>query len=282
HMPDLQAAALTPGGPIFQNPSLKNVAPRAGFAWNITGDGKTVVHGGGGYFFEPILSNVYRAYGNRTPPYYNSINPSNPTFPTPPTTGGASLLRLDLLQYTLKNPYRVQYNVSVQRERPGRTVATVGYIGARGFNQIRNVEYNEAVPTIQADGSYFWPVGSTRRNPNFGSMRLRITDGESWYNGFVAGASRRFANGLMLQASYTLGKSMDLGSQAVGSGDFDNSFQPAYSFDPLSNKGLSDFDVRHNFVVNSSWELPFGSGLTGLKGGLVRGWQISGIYNIRS
>jgi hypothetical protein len=135
---------------------------------------------------------------------------------------------------------------------------------------------------VQADGSYFWPVGSTRRNANFGSMRLRLTDGESWYNGFVAGLSRRFNQGLMLQASYTLGKSEDLGSQAVGSGDFDNSFQPAYSFDPLSNKGLSDFDVRHNFVFNSTWELPFGEGMSGVKGGLVRGWQLSTILTIRS
>ena len=107
-MPDLQAAAVTEGGPIFKNPSLKNVAPRAGFAWNLTGDGKNVLHGGAGYFFEPILSNVYRAYGNRTPPYYNIINPSNPTFPHPPTTGASPLLRLDLLQDDLANPYRLQ------------------------------------------------------------------------------------------------------------------------------------------------------------------------------
>ena len=103
-MPDLQAASVTTGGPIFQNPSLTNVAPRIGFAWDVTGDGKNVIHGGGGYFFEPILSNVYRAYGNRTPPYYNSINPANPTFPNPPITGATSLLRLDLVQYHLDEP----------------------------------------------------------------------------------------------------------------------------------------------------------------------------------
>lgn len=282
HMPDLQAAAVTAGGPIFQNPSLKNVAPRVGVAWDMTGDGKSVLHGGVGYFFEPILGNVYRAYGNRTPPYYNSINPSSPTFPNPPTVGGTALLRLDLLQYDLKNPYRVQYNATFQRELPGRTVVTAGFVGSRGYNQIRNLEYNEAIPIVQADGSYFWPVGSTRRNPNFGSMRVRTTDGLSWYKGLVLGGTRRFSEGLSMQASYTLGKSQDLGSQAVGSGDFDNSFQPAYSFDRFSNKGLSDFDIRHNFVYNATWELPFGRSATGLARGLAYGWQLSGILTLRS
>jgi carboxypeptidase family protein len=281
-MPDLQAARTVAGGPMFRNPSLKNVAPRAGVAWNITGDGRNVLHGGAGYFFEPILSNIYRAYGNRTPPFYNLINPASPTFPNPPASGTSSLLRLDLVQYNLKNPYRVQYNATYQRELPGRTVVTVGFIGSRGYNQIRNVEYNQAIAQVLADGSLFFPVGGTRRNPNFGSMRLRITDGLSWYTGLVVGGTRRFSQGLSMQASYTLGRSEDLGSQAVGSGDFDNSFQPAYAFDRMGNKGLSDFDIRHNFVYNSTWELPFAKSLTGLARGVAYGWQLSGILTVRS
>src|SRR5439155_20958601 len=177
-----------------------------------------------------ILTNVSRAYGNRTSPFYNLINPANPTFPTPPTSGTSSLLRLDLVDYNLKSPYRVQYNATYQRELPARTIVTAGFIGARGYNQIRNVEYNQSIPIVQADGSYFFP-SATRRNPNFGSMRLRTTDGLSWYKGLIVGASRRFTAGLALQGSYTLGKSEDLGSQAVGSADFDNSFQPRYAFD---------------------------------------------------
>ena len=281
-LPDLQAKDTVAGGPIFKNPSFTNVAPRAGFAWDITGDGKNALHGGAGLFFEPILSNVYRAYGNRTPPYYNLINPANPTFPTPPSSGSSSLLRLDLVDYNIKNPYRVQYNATYQRELPGRTVVTAGFVGSRGYRQIRNVEYNQAIPQVQADGRYFFPVGSTRRNPNFGSMRLRISDGLSWYKGLIAGASRRFSAGLAMQASYTLGKSEDLGSQSIGSGDFDNSFQPRYAFDPMDNKGLSDFDIRHNFVFNSTWEIPVGHSLGGAAKALAAGWQLAGILTMRS
>jgi carboxypeptidase family protein len=284
-MPDLQAANTTQGGPIFRNPSLKNVAPRGGFAWNIGGDGRNVVRGGAGLFFEPILSNIYRAYGNRTPPFYNLINPRNPSFPAPPTSGSSSLLRLDLVQSDLKSPYRAQYNLQFQRELPGRTIATVGYIGSRGYSQIRNVEYNQAIP-IGTDGAGrpIFTATSTpvRRNANFGSMRLRITDGKSWYNGLVVGANRRFSAGISMQASYTLGKSEDLGSQAVGSGDFDNSFQPAYWQIPGLNKGPSDFDIRHNFVFNSTWELPFGKSKRGIARALAYGWQVSNIVTLRS
>jgi outer membrane receptor protein involved in Fe transport len=281
-MPDLQGASTVPGGPIFKNPSLTNVAPRTGFAWDVTGDGKNALHGGVGMFFEPILSNVYRAYGNRTPPYYNLINPANPTFPTPPTTGTSSLLRLDLVDYTIKNPYRVQFNLTYQRELPGRTIVTTGFVGSRGYNQIRNVEYNQAVPQILADGSYLFPAGGARRNPHFGSMRLRTSDGLSWYKGLIVGASRRFNAGVAVQASYTLGKSEDLGSQAVGSADFDNSYQPRYAFDPMDNKGLSDFDIRHNFAFNATWEIPVGGSLTGAARAIARGWQLSSILTLRS
>jgi hypothetical protein len=103
----------------------------------------------------------------------------------------------------------------------------------------------------------------------------------SWYKGLIAGASRRFSGGLALQAAYTFGKSEDLGSQAVGSADFDNSFQPRYAFDPMDNKGLSDFDIRHNFSFNATWEIPTGS-LTGVAHAIAGGWQLSSIVALRS
>ncbi|MEO6213693.1 MAG: TonB-dependent receptor [Vicinamibacterales bacterium] len=282
-MPDLYANTTTTGQPLFKNPSLKNIAPRLGFNWNLGGKGTNVIQGGGGLFFEPILSNVYRAYGNRTPPYYATINPRNPPFPDPtPAGAGTPRLRLDLVEYNLKNPFRVQYNATYQRELMAQTVLTVGYLGARGYHQIRNIEWNQAVPQVLADGRYFFPPTLVRRNPAFESMRLRITDGQSWYNGLIVGASRRFSKGLAMQASYTLGKSEDLGSQAIGSGDFDNGFQPAYGHDPESNKGLSDYDVRHNFVFNYTWELPGVRGGARLLDVLTGGWQLAGIVTMRS
>jgi hypothetical protein len=155
-------------------------------------------------------------------------------------------------------------------------------VGSRGYNQIRNIEANQAVPEILADGRYFFPPNPVRRNPSFESMRLRTTDGTSTYNGMVLGLSKRFRHGLQFQASYTLGKAMDDGSQAVGSSDFSNSFQPRYGPDPADNYGPSDFDIRHNFVFSYSYELPLAAGTDGLMGVLARGWQFSGIVTMYS
>ncbi len=276
-------------GQIFVNPSLKNFAPRVGFAWDVTGDGKNAVHGGAGYFFEPILGNVYRTTGNRNPPNYQLFNPSPANFPNPFSTVGGSqpLLRLDLFDYEPKNPYRIQYNVTFQRQLAANTAVTVGFVGSRGYSQIRNLEWNQAIGK-NADGSVctvaancFFAAGTPRRNPTFGSVRLRHTDGKSWYKGFIASANRRFSGGLALQASYTLGDSIDQGSQAVGSGDFTNGFQARYPDIPEDNQGLSDFNVRNNFVFNYSWELPFAKDAGGVAGILAYGWQLSGIVTLR-
>ncbi|MGH9196758.1 MAG: TonB-dependent receptor domain-containing protein, partial [Acidimicrobiia bacterium] len=282
---DLSAAATTVGYPLFENPSLKNFAPRIGFAWDVFGDGRTALRGGAGAFYEPILGNFYRAYGNRTPPFFELANASFPNVLFPNALDNRLQpvqQRLDLLQFQMENPYRLQYNLSVEREVLPQTVVTFGYIGSRGFHQIRNIEANHAIPTIQPDGRYFFPTVRVRRNPNFGSIRLRLPDGNSWYNGLIAGVRKRFGAGLQVQASYTWGKSIDEGSQAIGSGDFDNSFQPRYGYDRSDNRGLSDFDIRHNFVVNYSYDVPFGRHLRGVAGALASGWQLAGVIAARS
>jgi len=282
HMVDLMDAAPTPGDPLFRNPSLGNVAPRIGFAWDMFGDGKTSVRGGGGAFYEPILGNIYRAYGNRTPPYFQQANIRRPTFPDPFTGVVGVRNRLDLVQFDLENPLRLQYNATLQRELAPDMVATAGYLGSRGYHQIRNIEANQAIPDILPDGRYFFPMGRLRRNTNFESIRYRTTDGNSWYNGFIAGLSKRFSRGLQLQASYTLGRSVDEGSQAVGSADFANSFQPRYGPDRHDNYGPSDFDVRHNVVFSYSYLIPTPAAWTRAAQAFAGGWQVSGIVILRS
>lgn len=279
---DLLGTQFTVGPPMFENPSLTNFAPRAGFAWSPTGDGKTSVRGGFGVFFEPVLANFYRSHGQLNPPFFQAASQRNPVFPHPFAGTIQLAQRLDLLQFDLKNPHMLQFSLTMQRELLPQTVVTVGYIGSRGKNQFRNIEANQAVPTILADGRYFFPVGAQRRNPAYGSIRLRATDGNSWYDGLIAGVTRRFSDGFQFQASYTYGESIDEGSISAGSQDFGNGFQPRYGFDRSDNRGPSDFDIRHNFVLNSSWEIPSGTQMTGLAAALASGWQIGGVVTLRS
>ena len=283
-LPDLYATEPTVAAPYYKNPSLKNIAPRVGFAWDVFGDGRTSLRGGGGYFFEPILTNVTRTYMNRMPPFFNAANIRPPLFPNPFTGDIPIRSRLDLFPFEPDSPYRLQYNATLQREVLPQLVVTVGYMGSRGIHQIRNIEWNQAIPDpdLLAQGIYYFPAGQQRRNPTFESMRLRPTDGDSWYNGLIVSAAKRFSQGLAMQASYTFGKSTDTGSMSVGSADFGNAAQPRYGHDPEDNKGLSDFNIRHNFVFNYSYDIPLGADLSGVARTLAYGWQVAGIVSLHT
>jgi hypothetical protein len=102
-------------------------------------------------------------------------------------------------------------------------------------------------------------------------------------------ATRRYSAGLQFQAAYTYSKSTDNTSAAesvyrngVTGSDFQDPLAPA------ADKGPSDFDLRHNFVANFLWEMPFGkgrkfgSGFSGAADKLIGGWGVGGILNLRS
>ena len=100
-----RSTAPTTGLPLFNNPSLKNFAPRVGFAWDVDGDGKTSLHGG--------RRNVLRADPRQLLPHLRQPhaavlqhhNPRNPPFPNPFGAGAPRCRsRLDLLDFDPKNP----------------------------------------------------------------------------------------------------------------------------------------------------------------------------------
>jgi hypothetical protein len=125
-----------------------------------------------------------------------------------------------------------------------------------------------------------------RRNPNFGSIRFKTSDANSFYNAFLLSLVSRLSRGFTGQLSYTFSKSIDDGSSSLGRNEFANG--QARSMDPFNlrlNRGLSDFDVRHRLSANFSYDLPFGPGRTylantsGVAKVLVEGWQINGILS---
>jgi Carboxypeptidase regulatory-like domain len=98
----------------------------------------------------------------------------------------------------------------------------------------------------------------------YDSLAAISSIGRSSYHAMLLTLRKRFADGLQFDVNYTLSESKDMGSQVERGSAFNNFINGGYSgflvnsFDPESNYGTSDFDLRHQ--VNANWiaELPFG------------------------
>jgi hypothetical protein len=188
------------------------------------------------------------------------------------------------VQWDLDNPRVHIFNLNLQRDIGWRTAVTLGYAGSRGRHLLRSSDVNLAQPTgTTADGRPFTAAGTPRINRAFSTIELKSSDGESWYNALIVDIRRRFSEGFSLQSSYTLSKSEDTTQASTFFSDATNGTTSALpEFVPGYNRGPADFDVRHNLVMNLTWDLPLAQGRSGLAASLLGGWQLSGIWTMRS
>ena len=276
---------------LFRNPSLKDVAPRAGFAWDVRGNGKTAIRGGAGLFNDLVLISTPFVQNTavRVPPYFNRgglVGSSSfvVNFPDAYKTQAAQLAaqaQLEGIQYDLQQPRMAKWNLNVQRELLPRTTVEVGYSGSHGMNLVRQVYTNGRVAQRTSDGRLFVAAGTPLAQPNFGRMRYRVSDAASDYNGLTVGVSRRLSGGLQAQLSYTYSKSMDDGAAALGGNDFGNEAAGG-RYLLQKDRGLSPFDVRHGLVANVNYQLPFARTATGLTAALTKGWNVAVLARMRS
>ena len=278
---------LTVGNPMITvNPSLKNFAPRVGFAWDPSGDGKTSIRAGYGLFFDMLGPIHYRSHSSLNVPFSIFITRSTPPFPDP-----SDGLILDDPYDVVTSPSVIadnieqggihQYQLSVQREVVPNLMVQLTYTGSHGYNLGHLADANFAVAQTDANGVYpYWPLGSERRNPQFGRLRNFNWDAASFYNALGVEVRKRFSQGFSLQGAYTYGKSIDDAS-STSVADTGGTPNGATHFpdDITLDRGLSGFDVRNRLVINGSWDLP-GNGLSGVARHILGGWNLNGIMTL--
>lgn len=274
---------------LFKNPSLKTFAPRAGFAWDLTGGGKMVVRGGAGVFYDLVTLNVPFVQNTaiRVPPFFNrgGLVAGTSTvinFPEAYTTQSAQLAgqaQLEGITSEPDQPVMYKWNLNVQRELIGRTTLEVGYTGTRGKNLFRQI-FTNGRNAVEVNGRLTVLPNTPLIQPAFGRMRYRVSDADSWYKGLTVSLSKRATN-LSTQISYTWSKSEDTGASALGGGDFDGEGAGSrYLFTP--DRGLSPFDIRQSLVASASYLLPFGQAGTSLLSGIIRDWEVSTLVRMRT
>jgi hypothetical protein len=252
---------------VHQNGS--DFQPRLGVIWNPTGDNKLAVRA------------AYAVMVNQTNTGYVGASASNPPLATPLNVAGAVTMenaftaaQASGLAPTTTNPNfqpgRMQtWNVNVEREF-GATGVMIGYFGSHGDRLRIPININQFITGTNVRP---FPALSPSSPILPGSALGNITEVEStgWsnYKGLWLTANRRMSKGLQLTTSYTLSKSSDTNS-------YDGTVTAQNSLDLAGSYGPSDFDTRHRFSLNGTYELPFHGNR------LVDGWQVTGVVQLQS
>jgi hypothetical protein len=267
-------------GRYLQTYSKADIGPRFGFAYDVTGDGQTLIRGGFGVFwnFSPGGTSSSKAQ-NQPFLQSNSFN-ANPTaygsnlllkdgLPPPPGVHpelpqqGATRSIFDI---NFRDAYARQWNVNMQRGLGKNYLAEVAYVGSQGRQMVIKVDINQAPPVVGvSDSNVNRPF--IKLAPGIRSLSQSQSIGTVDYNGLLLKFQRRFANNFSFLNSYTFGKSMDYAS--------DNEAGITNTYDLQYNRGPSDYDVTHTFSSSWVYEAPWGR--TEYWGG----WQLSGILYLR-
>lgn len=242
-----------------------NFDPRFGFAWQPRALKDTVIRGGYGIFYENIQGNdIYNVAPN--PPFSNNASIYNTSFSSP---GGAAgtIFPAGLQAYDPRylQPYTQQWSFGVQRQLESRIMASLTYVGSKGTHQDINVNINQPFAPVTSG-----PLNLGRPYLGFANINWYQNAVNTTYNSLQASVRFTGWRGLTAGMSYTYSHCLDFTDGDVG-GTINNAYNVGAEY------GNCGFDIRHDFIFNYTYNLPFFSSDTGAKGKLLGGWELSGI-----
>jgi hypothetical protein len=284
------AGTNSPYGRRVQSNQYNTLGPRVGFAYNIFGDGRTVLRGGYGLYFDRTLVGIVEQNAFVNPLISSRVTIDNPLLSNP----GAGTTRTTLPTISLSStgdPFKVprttQYSLGIQREVFKNGVLELAYVGTRGRNLLHQVNINQPLPgamaALTAQLRAAGTLGSNARasinaaRPYLGYAAIndRRTEASSDYNSMQVTFNKRFSQGLEYGAVYTWSKNMTDAST-------DRSDVPQDVLNLDLERAPSQFDRTHIFTAHALYELPFFRHSTGLTRTLLGGFQLTGIYTAQS
>ena len=277
------------GNPLWQNPSTKDFAPRAGFVWAPFKSQSTSVRGGIGLFYGRLDARQY--WGNRDGFIAKGYSVNTPThFPNAALDiqSSGQTTQVFNTNFNIHMPHDWQWSLNIQRQLSSSTVLTLGYTGNRGIDLIGIANFL-APETTFINGVLTAPANGTVRNPTLATIDYTTSQGDSWFNGLTVDLRRRLAAGWQFQLAYTWSKAISTADQ-TSRAQLSSNRVTGYFLDPAhidADKSLSPWDARQVVKFNSVYVLPFGSGghwlnHGGITSAIVGGWQLSGILTLKS
>jgi hypothetical protein len=279
-----------------QFPSDKNnVSPRFGFAWDVYGTGKTLVHGGFGLYYGRIQNGtIYKALastGVSSAQFQLNTSPSatSPIYPIIVSTATApAVSNITAFSKGFQNPVADEFNLSIQQDLGWNTVLGVAYLGALG-KQLPNFYDANIAPATKTKTYTFnggplagdvWtvPLYTARISSAYNALSLIASNVNSNYNAMVVSIDHRMSRGVQVSASYTWSKALDYGMNQSSGADTNDQTDP---FSVKPDYGRSSNDIPQRFVGGITLSPKFGIA-NKYAGMATNGWTLAPVWTVQS
>ncbi|MEK7404668.1 MAG: carboxypeptidase regulatory-like domain-containing protein [Acidobacteriota bacterium] len=261
-----------------------NFAPRIGFAWDLSGNGRTSLRGAYGIFYESVNADIVQ---NTSQPFSYTFTINAPFSLADPLRGQPAIpLYLNLVDppfvgvqqlfypdARLRNPYVQHFNLNLQRQVTADLAVQVGYVGKLGRKLLMGWTIN---PGIYGPGATLGNLNQRRPYRPFGQLDVISSLANSRYNGLQVEVNKRFSRGYSVQGAYTFSRSIDMASGISLGAGVPNVFDLSTQF------GLSDFHAKHIASFSWIWEVPQLPWNAALVRHTLGGWQVNGLVNLRT